>query len=225
MAEPAYLFRSDGGDPSRPDFQLTNTRVESSEREIAWTDLPIEAGAVISDFGYVKERKFVIGGMLSAVQLAVGAVVDEERVTRALEALDKLADGRTPVTLVQRFRSADVVIRKVGESRSPQSGASIDVTIECQTFTLVRTRATQISFSRLHPRLRKKSGRGGSRSGLRTQTTLARALKEGPSVINAIDPRTKKGLRQFKNLQRDIDKYKAGKYALVTPFGGPSTSD
>lgn len=156
---PAFLFRVSGGSEQRPDFKLDNTMRESSSRRVNWTKYAIESQAEISNYGWRGERSFMVEGMKSALPLQAGATEDSTRVSAALEELDKLADGRTPIVLVMRFRKATCVLEEVSDTRDPSLGNAVNISIKCTTITRARSRAITVARSRLSNRKRRKSGR------------------------------------------------------------------
>ena len=149
-------------------FEFDCELKESQRTEVEWTSKPIEDGAIIADYGVIKEDVFRVEGLMTAWPLIGVTARNPQRVIQADAKLRALAKAKQPLTLITGWWTPTIVIKSVDGSTGIAEGESLRVSLECSTITLPKPVYTTIPASKLKPTVRRGSAApttGGAAAG------------------------------------------------------------
>ncbi|OHY64415.1 hypothetical protein BB778_20540 [Pluralibacter gergoviae] len=111
-------------------------------RQADITSYPVESGAEVSDHVQIKNNTFKLSGIITETpvrlekDLLYSAGVNGTRISQAIEYLDKIFDGRQPITLVTEHKVYENVILS-GISYDYQSEFAMQFDLEFEQIRLV----------------------------------------------------------------------------------------
>lgn len=112
-------------------------------RQADITSYPVESGAEVSDHVQIKNNTFKLSGIITETpirlekDLLYSAGVNGTRISQAIEYLDKIFDGRQPITLVTEHKVYENVILS-GISYDYKSEFAMQFDLEFEQIRLVR---------------------------------------------------------------------------------------
>ena len=156
-----YIFPQ-GGNAEDPTFKLDATLEERRSDGYAPTQKPIEDGAQVSDYVITQPKKYHANGIVTAT--VFGKALDRQRVENAYDAVVKLADSKTIVTVVFGWWVFDAVISNVEATHNRDIGEALAVSIDFQEIVQFKPETVQIPASKLKSKVkrRRKSKKGPS---------------------------------------------------------------
>jgi hypothetical protein len=146
-----FLY-TQGGSPLSPIFIFDAELSEKRDDEVEWTEFPVEGGATLADFGWVKPKVYTLTGQVTASPL--GLPGDLKRLQRIHKALTDAADRKQIVTMVTETWIHDVVIQTVNASRGRDEGEALAIDITLRTIERPTVETVKIDPSRLKRRRR-----------------------------------------------------------------------
>ncbi len=161
-------------------FEFDCELKENAKTEVDWTSKPIEAGALVSDFGVTKEDTFRVEGLITAWPF-VGIPKNYQRVIQADTQLRALAKLKQPLTLITGWWTPTVTIKVIDGSSGKAEGEALRIAIDCTTITQPEIVYTAMPASRIDPTKRKR-GAPGSTGGAATgkpKTDVSESILHG----------------------------------------------
>lgn len=172
-----FLFVKDrGGDPldanaigalpsiDLPDFAIDAEVNESRQTTAQWTEFPIEEGATVSDFMWVKPEPYSFEGPITTLN-PLGAPRGKQGVTALSEKMVSILKEGVAVTVVFGFWTKDLFLEDIQQSRNQQTGEALNFVVKLREVLQATTETVTIPASRLRRKVRRKGAGKGNGVG------------------------------------------------------------
>jgi hypothetical protein len=155
-------------------FEFATEESEKADLKVTWTKYPIEAGANVSDFGYVEPKEYEVEGYLTAYPMIGGENLPG--LLAADKALETLAEAKQPVTLITYYWAVQIVLDSAERVSDGSAGNALKVKIKGHTVDIPGVRYTNVPAKRMKRAVKrraapKKAPAGASPKSTKTPST------------------------------------------------------
>jgi len=150
-----YAFEKNGN-PLAPAFALDATLEETRTDNFTVTKKAIETGANVSDYVWAEPKEYSGSGIITASPL--DGFYSKDRIKRQFDALVKLADSRTELTVVFGWWVFDGILSNLVTTSSQSIGDALEFSFTFSEIVQFQYETTDIPPSRLKGKAKRRRG-------------------------------------------------------------------